>query len=31
VAWLRGQPFALARIDLEAGPLSQWLFADLRD
>ena len=31
VAWLRGQPFELARIGLEAGPLSQWLFAGLRD
>lgn len=31
IAWLRAQPFELARIGLEAGPLSQWLFADLRD
>ncbi|NBB74040.1 MAG: transposase, partial [Bacteroidetes bacterium] len=31
VAWLRAQPFDLARIGLEAGPLSQWLFAGLRD
>jgi transposase len=31
VAWLRAQPFGLARIGLEAGPLSQWLFAGLRD
>lgn len=31
IAWLRGQSFDLTRIGLEAGPLSQWLFADLRD
>jgi transposase len=31
VSWLRAQPFDLARIGLEAGPLSQWLFAGLRD
>jgi transposase len=31
IAWLRRQPFTLARIGLEAGPLSQWLFAGLRD
>jgi transposase len=31
VAWLRAQPFDLARIGLEAGLLSQWLFAGLRD
>jgi transposase len=31
VAWLQAQPFDLARIGLEAGPLSQWLFAGLRD
>jgi len=27
IAWLRRQPFTLARIGLEAGPLSQWLFS----
>lgn len=31
VAWLRAQPFELARIGLAAGPLPQWLFAGLRD
>ena len=31
IAWLRRQPFTLARIGLEAGPLSQWLFAGLQD
>ena len=31
IAWLRRQPFTLARIGLEAGPLSPWLFAGLRD
>jgi transposase len=31
IAWLRRQPFTLARIGLEAGRLSQWLFAGLRD
>src|SRR3954466_8841738 len=31
IAWLRRQPLTLARIGLEAGPLSQWLFAGLRD
>jgi transposase len=31
VAWLCAQPFDLARIGLEAGLLSQWLFAGLRD
>jgi transposase len=31
IAWLRRQPFTPARIGLEAGPLSQWLFAGLRD
>jgi len=31
IAWLRRQPFTLARIGLEAGPLSPWLFAGLRE
>ncbi len=31
IAWLRRRPFTLARIGLEAGPLSPWLFAGLRD
>lgn len=29
VAWLRGRPEVMAGIGLEAGPLSQWLFAAL--
>jgi len=29
IGWLRALPFALSRIGLEAGPLSQWLFAGL--
>src|SRR3954451_8342544 len=29
VAWLRGLGFAVTRIGLEAGPLSQWLHAEL--
>jgi hypothetical protein len=29
IGWLRAQPFTLSRIGLEAGPLSQWLFAGL--
>jgi len=31
IAWLRRRPFTLVRIGLEAGPLSPWLFAGLRD
>ncbi len=31
VAWLRGLGLALARVGLEAGPLSQWLYAALRE
>jgi len=31
VAWLRGLGLPLARVGLEAGPLSQWLYAGLRD
>ena len=27
IAWFKGLPFELARIGLEAGPLSQWLYA----
>ncbi len=29
-AWFRGLGFELARVGLEAGPLSQWLFAAMR-
>jgi transposase len=29
--WFKALPFALARIGLEAGPLSQWLYAGLKD
>jgi transposase len=31
IAWFRGLGTELARIGLEAGPLSQWLFAAMRD
>ena len=31
VAWFRGFGAEAARIGLEAGPLSQWLFAAMRD
>ena len=31
VAWFRGLGIGLARVGLEAGPLSQWLFAAMRD
>jgi transposase len=31
IAWLRGLDLALARVGLEAGPLSQWLYAAMRD
>ncbi len=31
IAWFRGLGTRLARIGLEAGPLSQWLFAAMRD
>jgi transposase len=31
VAWLRGLGLELARVGLEAGPLSQWLYAAMRD
>src|SRR5438309_8022487 len=30
IAWFGGLGLALARIGLEAGPLSQWLFAAMR-
>ena len=31
IAWLRSLRFGLARIGLEAGPLSQWLYAAMRE
>jgi len=31
IAWFKALPFTLARIGLEAGPLSQWLYAGLKD
>jgi len=31
VAWLKGSGLELTRIGLEAGPLSQWLYAGMRD
>ena len=31
IGWLRGLGFDLARVGLEAGPLSQWLYAAMRD
>src|SRR3954468_17062737 len=31
VAWFGGLSIEVARIGLEAGPLSQWLFAAMRD
>jgi transposase len=31
IAWFRGVGLELARIGLEAGPLSQWLYAAMRD
>ena len=31
IAWFQTLPFTLARIGLEAGPLSQWLYAGLKD
>ena len=30
IGWFKGLPFALTRIGLEAGPLSQWLHASLK-
>ena len=31
VAWLRRLGFEIVRVGLEAGPLSQWLYAAMRD
>ena len=31
VAWFRGLGIEVARVGLEAGPLSQWLYAAMRD
>src|SRR5919206_4633850 len=31
IGWLRGLGLALARVGLEAGPLSQWLHAAMRE
>ncbi len=31
IAWFQALPFSLARIGLEAGPLSQWLYAALKE
>jgi transposase len=31
IAWLRGLGLEVAQVGLEAGPLSQWLFAAMRD
>jgi hypothetical protein len=31
INWFRGLGFTVARIGLEAGPLSQWLYAGIRD
>ena len=31
IAWFKALPFSLARIGLEAGPLSQWLYAGLKE
>jgi len=31
IAWFGALGFGLARIGLEAGPLSQWLYAAMRD
>ena len=30
IAWFRGLGFGLERIGLEAGPMSQWLYAPMR-
>jgi len=30
-AWFRGLGISLSRIGLEAGPLSQWLYAGMRE
>ena len=31
IGWFRGLEFTVTRIGLEAGPLSQWLYAGMRD
>jgi transposase len=31
IGWFRGLEFAMERIGLEAGPLSQWLYAGMRE
>ena len=31
IAWFKALPFVLARIGLEAGPFSQWLYAGLNE
>ncbi len=31
IAWFEALPLGLARIGLEAGPLSQWLYAGLKE
>ena len=31
ILWFKALPFSLARIGLEAGPLSQWLYAALKE
>ncbi len=31
IGWFRGLEFAVTRIGLEAGPLSQWLYAGMRE
>src|SRR5918995_4820610 len=31
IGWFRGLDLELARVGLEAGPLSQWLYAAMRD
>jgi len=31
ILWFKALPFSLARIGLEAGPLSQWLYAELKE
>ena len=31
IAWFKALTFSLARIGLEAGPLSQWLYAGLKE
>jgi len=31
IAWFRGLEFAVTRIGLQAGPLSQWLYASMRE